>query len=57
MFGEIALLLAGRRSATVVATDAMRVLTLFSRDFLRIRASVPEFEAALRALGAERLDS
>ena len=43
-FGEIALVLAGRRSATVVAAEPMRVLSLFARDFLRIRESVPAFE-------------
>jgi voltage-gated potassium channel len=56
-FGEIALVLAGRRSATVTATTDMVVLSLFARDFLRIRESVPAFEAALRELGAERLGS
>ncbi len=56
-FGEIALVLAGRRSATVTATSDMVVLSLFARDFLRIRESVPAFEAALRELGAERLGS
>lgn len=56
-FGEIALVLAGRRSATVTATTEMRLLSLFARDFLRIRESVPVFEAALRELGAERLRS
>lgn len=56
-FGEIALVFAGRRSATVTATSDMRVLSLFARDFLRIRESVPAFEAALRELGAERLGS
>ncbi len=56
-FGEIALVLSGRRSATVTATSEMRVLSLFARDFLRIRESVPAFEASLRALGADRLGS
>ena len=56
-FGEIALVLAGRRSATVTATSDMTVLSLFARDFIRIRESVPAFEAALRELGAERLGS
>lgn len=54
-FGEIALLVAGRRSATVVARTPMRLLSLFAQDFQRMRADVPSFEAALRDVIDERL--
>ena len=53
-FGEIALLLTGERSATVVARTPMQLLSLSGQDFQRIRAGVPELENSLRRLGAER---
>ena len=53
-FGEIALLLTGRRTATVVARTPMRLLSLSGQDFERIRARVPELEDSLRRLGVER---
>ena len=53
-FGEIALLLTGERTATVVARTPMRLLSLSGQDFERIRARVPELERSLRRLGAER---
>jgi CRP/FNR family transcriptional regulator, cyclic AMP receptor protein len=53
-FGEIALLLTGERSATVVARTPMQLLSLSGQDFQRIRAAVPELENALRRLGTER---
>ncbi len=53
-FGEIALLLTGERSATVVARTPMQLLSLSGQDFQLIRAGVPELENSLRRLGAER---
>jgi len=53
-FGEIALLLTGERTATVVARTPMRLLTLSDQDFQRIRERVPELERSLRRLGIER---
>jgi CRP-like cAMP-binding protein len=53
-FGEIALLLTGQRTATVVARTPMRLLSLSEQDFQRIRARVPELERSLRRLGVER---
>ena len=44
IFGEIALLLTGERSATVVARTPMQLLSLSGQDFQRIRAGVPELE-------------
>jgi CRP-like cAMP-binding protein len=52
--GEIALLLTGQRTATVVASTPMRLLSLSGQDFERIRARVPELERLLRRLGLER---
>ena len=53
-FGEIALLLTGHRTATIVARTPMRLLALSDQDFQRIRARVPELELLLRRLGLER---
>ena len=53
-FGEIALLLTGERTATVVARTRMQLLSLAGQDFERIRAKVPQFERLLRRLGLER---
>jgi CRP-like cAMP-binding protein len=53
-FGEIGLLLTGRRTATIVARTPMRLLALSGQDFERIRARVPGLEQALRRLGLER---
>jgi CRP-like cAMP-binding protein len=53
-FGEIALLLTGQRTATVVARTPMRPLSLAGQDFERIRARVPELERLLRRLGLDR---
>ena len=53
-FGEIALLLTGERTATVVARTPMRLLALSGPDFERIRGQVPELERSLRRLGLER---
>ena len=53
-FGEIALLLTGQRTATVVARTPMRLLSLSGQDFERIRSRVPELERSLRRIGLER---
>ena len=53
-FGEIALLLTGQRTATVVARTPMQLLSLSDQDFQRMRARVPELERSLRRLGVER---
>jgi CRP-like cAMP-binding protein len=54
VFGEIALLLTGQRTATVVSRTPMRLLSLSGQDFERIRGGVPEVERSLRRLGIER---
>jgi CRP-like cAMP-binding protein len=57
VFGEIALLLTGQRTATVVARTPLRLLSLSGQDFERIRPRVPELERSLRRLGLERSGS
>ena len=54
-FGEIAILVTGRRTATVIARTPMSLLSLFDPDFQRIRARVPEFERSISRSGSERL--
>lgn len=53
-FGEIGLLLTGQRTASVVASTPMRLLSLSGQEFDQIRARVPELEQSLRRLGLER---
>jgi CPA1 family monovalent cation:H+ antiporter len=55
VFGEIAVLMSGRRAATVVATSPMRLLALFKRDVWALERRSPALAERLRALVAERL--
>jgi CRP-like cAMP-binding protein len=54
-FGEIAILLTGQRTATVVSRTHMSLVALFEFDFQEIRTRVPEFERSVCRLGSERL--
>jgi CRP-like cAMP-binding protein len=56
VFGEIALLSSGRRTASVVAVTPMRLITLFKRDLWQIEKSYPALAEDLRATVKERLD-
>jgi CRP-like cAMP-binding protein len=56
VFGEIALLSAGRRTASVVAVTPMRLITLFKRDLWQIEERYPALGEELRATIEERLD-
>jgi CRP-like cAMP-binding protein len=55
-FGEMALLGAGRRTATVTTNTATRVLVLFGDDFRRLQASHPDIAARIEAAMHARLD-
>lgn len=50
VFGEIAIMSSGRRTATVTATTGMRLVSLFKRDLWALGDQRPEFAAALREL-------
>ena len=54
VFGEIALLAAGRRTASVVATSQMKLIALFKRDVWALEKRSPEAADRLRSLVAER---
>ena len=56
VFGEIALLSSGRRTASVVAVTPMRLITLFKRDLWKIEEQYPVLAEELRATVKERLD-
>ncbi|MBA3842832.1 MAG: cyclic nucleotide-binding domain-containing protein [Actinobacteria bacterium] len=56
VFGEIAILSSGRRTATVTATTSMRLITLFKRDVWTLEQRSPAVADRLRALIAERRD-
>jgi CRP-like cAMP-binding protein len=55
VFGEIAVLSSGRRTADVVATSDMRLITIFNRDLWQLEQDAPELAAALRTTIAARL--
>jgi CRP/FNR family transcriptional regulator, cyclic AMP receptor protein len=54
-FGEIGLLVTGRRTASVTATSPMRLFALFEQDFRRLCAECPAFERRVREAMAGRL--
>jgi len=56
VFGEIALLSSGRRTASVVAVTPMRLITLFKRDLWQIEKRYPALADDLRVTVKERLD-
>jgi len=56
-FGEIALLEADRRTATVVASTAMRLLVMHSRDFRAMEKEMPVVADRIRSAIRARLDA
>jgi CRP-like cAMP-binding protein len=55
-FGEMALLGAGRRQATVLTTSPARLLVLFGDDFRRLQASHPGITAQIDAAMQKRFE-
>lgn len=53
-FGEIGLLVTGRRTASVVAREPTRLVALFDQAFRRLEADVPQFSVQVRAAAGER---
>ncbi len=56
VFGEIAVLSGGRRTATVVASTPMQLVTVLNRDVWRLEREAPAVGAALRSRIAEHLE-
>ena len=54
--GEIAVLSGGRRTATVVATTPMRLISVMNRDVWRLEREAPQVGAALRETIARCLE-
>ena len=54
VFGEIAAIASGRRTASVVATSPMQLITLFKRDLWALERDAPAAAERLRALISER---
>lgn len=55
VFGEIAVLSGGRRTATVRATSPMTLVTVLNRDMWKLEREHPDVAAALRETITERL--
>jgi CRP-like cAMP-binding protein len=54
-FGEIAVMSGGRRSASVVATSPLRLVTIFNRGIWRLEREAPEVASVLRSTIAARV--
>lgn len=55
IFGEVAVLASGRRTADVVSATPMSLIAIFKRDVWALERRSPEAAERLRALVAERL--
>jgi CRP-like cAMP-binding protein len=54
-FGEIAVMSGGRRSASIVATSPLRLVTIFNREIWRLEREAPEVASVLRSTIAARV--
>jgi CRP-like cAMP-binding protein len=54
VFGEIAVVASGRRTASIVATSPMSLITLFKRDVWALEKKSPRAAERLRSLIADR---
>jgi CRP-like cAMP-binding protein len=54
IFGEIAVQQSGRRTADVVATTSMRLITIMNRDLWKVQDQLPAIAESIRATMAER---
>jgi CRP/FNR family transcriptional regulator, cyclic AMP receptor protein len=54
LIGEVAVLHSGRRTASVVATSPMRVITFFKRDVWALERTAPEAAGRFRAAIEQR---
>jgi monovalent cation:H+ antiporter, CPA1 family len=54
VFGEIAILASGRRTASVTATSPMQLISIFKRDVWALERDCPGVAERLRALITER---
>jgi CRP-like cAMP-binding protein len=54
VFGEIALLASGRRTASVTAISPLRLLAIFKRDVWRLETAAPRAAERVRSLISER---
>ena len=53
-FGEIGLLVTGRRTASVVVREPTRLVAIFDQPFRTLEAEIPEFSKEVRAAMGER---
>jgi len=54
-FGEVAVMSGGRRSASVIATSPLMLVTIFNREIWRLEREAPEVAATLRATISARV--
>jgi len=53
-FGEIGLLVTGRRTASVIARVPTHLVAIFDQPFRRLETEIPEFSQQVRAAMGER---
>ena len=53
VFGEVAVIASGRRTATVIATSPMKLIVLFKRDVWALEREAPDVSLRIRGLLAQ----